>query len=888
MEELLRQIKSCPVAKKLLILDCDELAGDPRLGMIVNEFDELLEETVRRSGDSGLWVLASHRPFEASHVSQSAGRSAFGYFVVEGLKGAADQNGDGMIELAELADYVGSGVADWVSQDSGGAEVQSPRLLHGGEGAAGAPPGLSLLTVSDHDREANDGPAGEAPPDAAGKPDLAHQNASPRQKAAKQAEALLEQAWRLRDQIEQPVAAAPVTPIDYAPHLWRAYQELLLGYERRYRGDTQSDPAKLADDLRTNVLPVASLVPGQPSSPAVGKATIVSRLVDAQERFLAKFKEEWADQLAKDPRARHYLELVRARNGFVFRATDYVRWLAAAAPNSPRRNRLYQPIADFLAALGPFVNQLESLESTAASAAEGNRVDDALASLSLQAETLQGLRRAIEEEGLQKDAADLIDAATKDPAKKGLTGPMESLLATPLLPATLRARLLHARGKLQQPLSIGEERAAAGVRQPASLARWTSQLHDQAAMEEQLVALADPAAKLPAIKTPAEWGNTASAGALSAGYRALGKAVGDFYRRLPEEINQAQPGEPAAAGQCERRLRAVDARDAAVVRDDVVTMVVHALRFPLSPEFHLAIREPRDTLALEPDGHPMPLEIGVEASGHPPGAAQWMVTYDARELALDFEGGKTPVAPGKWTDFSLAEDVTRLKYAVVARVPGGRETSLTVNVRCGEKSASRRIPIRLPSPDVIDMVVYQTGGRVERRIEASEPFHLRPFPNRINTYRFELLNRAGREKAVRVQFLAVPKLPRGRPPARELVLDAGGNPLSDLVAITPPLEMKLPAGEDAVPIRFPEPKPAAAEKGAAKGAAASETAPSPAPQSPPIGGLACVIRNAATGEAKWIKWIDFAPLRPPRLCRPACKLQRRGRQDSRSGPACRG
>ena len=149
MADLLGQIQQCPAGKKLVILDAGDLACDPRLGLFVNEFPQLLDEEVRRVNDPGLWILASNRPLEVSHVSQSAKRSVFGHFVAEGLSGAADRNGDGMVELAELLQFVRSGVAGWVSRQSGGAETQTPWLLHGGEGAADAPPGLTLLPISE-------------------------------------------------------------------------------------------------------------------------------------------------------------------------------------------------------------------------------------------------------------------------------------------------------------------------------------------------------------------------------------------------------------------------------------------------------------------------------------------------------------------------------------------------------------------------------------------------------------------------------------------------------------------------------------------------------------------------------------------------------------------
>ena len=475
LADLLGQIQQSPARKKLVILDAGDLACDPRLGLFVNEFPQLLDEEVRRVNDPGLWVLASNRPLEVSRVSDSDKRSAFGYFVTEGLMRRRrprwrrhDRTGrTGRIRprkrgcLGEPAERRRRDANPLAAARRRGRRRRAARtgaVAHLGAGPGGQErPGRT--NTGCRRRQVRRKQARCA------KLDTTKPAANPRNQAAEQVAHLLEEAWRLRDQIEQPSTAAPVTPVDYAPHLWRAYQELLLGYERRYRGGSEYEPAKLADDLRTNILPAAALATGQPLPPAAGRATIISRLADAQQAFLAKFKEEQIDRLAKDPRDLRYLELVRSKNELVFRAADYVRWHAAAEQGSSRKDRLYQPIADFLAQLRTFVDQLEAFERAAAAPSGSDQIAGDLDGLARQAETLQRLRKAIEEEGLYKDAADLIDVATKNPAKKGIAGPIDVLLATPLLPAPLRTRLLHARSGLAATVCRGRP---AGLRRRAA------------------------------------------------------------------------------------------------------------------------------------------------------------------------------------------------------------------------------------------------------------------------------------------------------------------------------------------------------------------------------------------------------------------------------------
>ena len=359
-------------------------------------------------------------------------------------------------------------------------------------------------------------------------------------------------------------------------HLWRAYQELLLGYERRYRSGAQYDPVQLAADLRTNILPLASLLDSRPLPPAADKATIIARLADARQRFLTTAKQQQFDRLGKDKRAGRYLELVRMKNNLVFRARDYVRWHAAAGRSSAGRHRLYQPIYDFLIALRQFVNQLEAIQGAAPALAKADQVDQALDSLDLLVQTLRPLPTAIEQDGLYKDAARLIELADKNPAAKGIAGPIDSLLATPLLPAALRMRLLRAQSRLEQPFAAEDPSADDAIR-PPSLVSWSGRLYDQAALEEQLMGLAEPTVQFPPLQST----DAVTIRTLLTQYQWLGKAAEQLYPQLPKVINRNfQARDPAIVRRCERWLRAVDARDAEQVLAGVAAIAVRGAQFP--------------------------------------------------------------------------------------------------------------------------------------------------------------------------------------------------------------------------------------------------------------------------------------------------------------------
>lgn len=132
LHDLLVQFRASSASVKLLILDSGRISCDPRLGMLVNEFPRLLKREVESTGDPNLWVLNSNAPFQRSHVSQSLERSVFSFFVVRGLRGAADLNDDHNIDLDELYRYVATNTAAWVRETSAGREIQTPVLYWGG------------------------------------------------------------------------------------------------------------------------------------------------------------------------------------------------------------------------------------------------------------------------------------------------------------------------------------------------------------------------------------------------------------------------------------------------------------------------------------------------------------------------------------------------------------------------------------------------------------------------------------------------------------------------------------------------------------------------------------------------------------------------------------
>ncbi|MGH7129101.1 MAG: hypothetical protein ACREIV_11075, partial [Planctomycetaceae bacterium] len=154
IDELLTRLTSRAAAVKLVVIDAGRIDSDPRTGMLINEFPRLLEEEVYATGDPALWVFVSNSPLETSFVSRALEQSVFAYFVSLGLRGAADLDRDGSINLDELNRYVTSNVSAWVRQMTAGNTSQTPRLLWGGGAELPANGWPELLPVGAEGRTA--------------------------------------------------------------------------------------------------------------------------------------------------------------------------------------------------------------------------------------------------------------------------------------------------------------------------------------------------------------------------------------------------------------------------------------------------------------------------------------------------------------------------------------------------------------------------------------------------------------------------------------------------------------------------------------------------------------------------------------------------------------
>ncbi len=130
--ELLQAVASQDARTKLILFDVGHVTSAPELGMLVNDFSRLLATELRTLNDDAVWAFVSNATFQGSSFSPSTRRSRFTEFVVRGLVGDADEDGDAVVDLGELERYVIREVGSRVDNSSGGATRQTPMLLRSG------------------------------------------------------------------------------------------------------------------------------------------------------------------------------------------------------------------------------------------------------------------------------------------------------------------------------------------------------------------------------------------------------------------------------------------------------------------------------------------------------------------------------------------------------------------------------------------------------------------------------------------------------------------------------------------------------------------------------------------------------------------------------------
>ena len=108
MDSVYDRLKKSPAAFKLVVVDA--CRNDPRPGgqrsLTPTDGTRQFAQTLERPPE-GLVLLNSCAPGEISWEEKDFGHGVFMHFLMDGLSGQADENGDGKVSLSELSQYAG-------------------------------------------------------------------------------------------------------------------------------------------------------------------------------------------------------------------------------------------------------------------------------------------------------------------------------------------------------------------------------------------------------------------------------------------------------------------------------------------------------------------------------------------------------------------------------------------------------------------------------------------------------------------------------------------------------------------------------------------------------------------------------------------------------------
>lgn len=202
LEDILRELVSSPARHKFLILDLMQPIADPRLGMLTNDLAASVETVLEDEKYKNLLVLCACEAGQLSLGAEAMHRTAFGYYLAEGLRGAADGysstgKSNGRVTVRELAAFVRKRVDRWAGRVR--QSRQTPHLF----GPASADFELALVAKG-------------TPPENSDPPTLEYLPE-------------LRKAWQLCDGWSH---------ADYrvAPRVYRQLEAFLLRAEERWRG----------------------------------------------------------------------------------------------------------------------------------------------------------------------------------------------------------------------------------------------------------------------------------------------------------------------------------------------------------------------------------------------------------------------------------------------------------------------------------------------------------------------------------------------------------------------------------------------------------------------------------------------------------------------------
>lgn len=715
------------------------------------------------------------------------------------------------------------------------------------------------------------GPQKEADPSRSKQPSPAAPAATNPETKAKSAEAAplsIEQKlrlesqrlWELRDRLRGRQATTGMSPVDFAPHIWREAEAWLLYYEQRLRSgrviDSQArGDARDAEDLELRLRDMRTLAAelerllaamnGAATSGSRDEKSVGDRLLAAWQRYVLE------RQPADDQFEREAGELLRDTRQAARRLADqihdsiyFVRWFGQAAMTLPDASRYRDAIGGYLVDLTACARELRQLERTPIISSQQSRLNQFLEHQKQLAESERQLREdlaALEQESLDRIAEPVAQLR------------VDGLLATPWLSAPRRGKLFDA---LRLPRSRSV--VARGFAAPSIPAENRSRLltfrRDCLQLESKLIELADEDTAKQIATLAQSIGATEGEDAEDLRLQGGTKKVAAFYTALPRSLTS------------DLALFLVDPRDAPLV---------DANKYPL-PAFEVELEQTAE-LRLVPlarmlqfqQGKPTTLSVTLRATKR--NLLDARLVPSNRDGLLTFELLPEQELPPErgWYAKTVQWRVTAKPEAISEQ---RNVTTIVLVAEAAGLTASETVDVDLPQPNRVD-VFFTRLGSSESTGGAASDMTLDVFSNRKTRFQCALVNQHDEPKTVQVTLYAISPRPNSRSPIgridasiRREVYDASAKLFLEPKPVArseKPVE--LPAADPNKPqqervlFNWIHPNAVPPTAPAAPGQPPAATS---VPPSEPIQGLVLEIVDTKNSDQVWIKWIELEPLSP--------------------------
>lgn len=859
--ELLKAVAEAPASSKLVVLDCQRMLVDARLGLFPNEFSKHIAEEMKRINVPKLVVITTGRPGEAAALLPREQRSLFGLAFENALRTMNEKRTSRPVAVRTLYSELLLQMSHWLTR---GEITQSPLLFQGGKGIVKSSTleatinpfrfKQSLLDQKAAEKKAAEKAAAEKKlADGKGEAKPAEK---PRAKPVLSPDyALADKVWTIRDRLEGD--ENPQWPVLFAPHLWRelkatvADDELRLRSGLAFRDEARTDLEKLNAQLAVFE---AAVKQGEFIPPEQIDDTVAGRLGRAWNDYcrtdcFATWKPEAAGKPSLNQQA--YRNYARAINDLPdmlalmdsFRAAG-VQGIAAEGTFRNRVEEIWDAVSEF--------QRLLDRPPQSLTAAEINKASSRMAAA--RGSVRSFLRSPADDVMKQGDDRTRSDLTLRDQNILDLT------LRSPLWTRAERSAWREALLLRETAFSDNVDKKMASM--PAPRITLSDTVYRDVLEHFKLQANA------PAPKANAKGGKTPPVN------DSIGVRLVAYHSSQLLEITTPPDGKPHKPPVVKHEaLSMVDARDA--IRHNPKGAAL-CMNFPAEESWSID-GMPVELTLRQNEKRELSLQFS-QKTGLPRG--RLVVQFEV-DRGLSLSSGGMPVGD------SIAVPVSDGRATLELTLQAGAEPQLNapppVNLRVilsndnGASLTAAATKVKLPVLRQLELVATSRVDRVSatwpqagRRPMAEKEMPpailtLPLYPNREETWSFRLRNLSAEKRVVSAQLMRVPvDAKAGYPGAiNETMTKAlmeGGNqflkdpPLQEIGILT--LE---PGGEHAL-VATPVEMPKEAAKPAAV-APAVDAAKTPA--EPVAGGLVLVIREVqvpnALPELFWIGWKWIQP-----------------------------